>query len=94
MSEKQITIEATERKTTGKNKNKQLRRSGKIPAVILDKGKSTMIEMDPKNLSKAWLGGKKFTLSFGGQSRMVKIHELCIDPVKRTALHCDLVYVK
>ncbi len=69
------------------------RRQGKIPAVILEKGKATSIELDPKFLPRAWQAeGKVFELSFAGSVKKVAIKELQIHPVKRYAVHVDLVY--
>ncbi len=89
-----IKIEATVRTKCGKNHNRKLRTAGKIPAVLLEKGKSTSIELDPKLLSKAWKSeGHQFELTLDGVTTAVKIHELQIDPVKRHALHVDLMRV-
>ncbi len=90
---KLVTIEASERTSTGKSYNRKLRRAGKIPAVILEKGKSTSIELYPKWLPKAWQAeGRQFELKLGGQTRKVAIKELQVHPLKRTAVHVDLVY--
>ena len=89
-----VTIEATLRTGSGKSYNNKLRRAGKIPAVLLEKGKSTSLELDPKLISKSWKSGdRKFTMSLNGKESLVKIHELQIDPVKRHWLHVDLVKV-
>jgi large subunit ribosomal protein L25 len=93
MSEDQITIEAVARSGRGKEYAKKIRREGRIPANIIDQAKSTAIELDPKWLSKAWLTGKTFQLVFEGKTRGVRIHELQINPVKRTPLHIDLMYI-
>jgi large subunit ribosomal protein L25 len=90
----EVTIEGTARNASGKGHARKLRRAGKVPAVLNGGGKTTMLALDPKLLSKAWLGGKVFNLSFNGQSQRVQITELQIDPVKRLALHVDLAYVK
>lgn len=90
----QLTIQATTRTGTGKSYTHKLRRAGKVPAVLLEKGKSTLLELDPKYLSKAWKSGeRKFNLDFNGKTATVKIHELQVDPVKRTCVHVDLMYV-
>ena len=46
-----VTIEAALRTGTGKSYTRKLRKSGKIPAVMLEKGKATNLELDPKLLS-------------------------------------------
>lgn len=94
MSDNLVTIEATTRTLTGKGANRKLRASGKVPAVLYEKGKAQALALDPKLLSKAWTGGKQFNLSLNGTSSLVKIQELQIEPVKRLALHVDLVPVK
>lgn len=87
-----VSIEAALRTGTGKSYTRKLRNAGKIPAVMLEAGKATNLELDPKLLSKAWKsGGRKFDLVLGGKTIAVKIQELQLDPVKRTALHVDLM---
>jgi large subunit ribosomal protein L25 len=88
-----ITIKANARTEIGKNYCRQLRVQGKIPGNIMNKTQATMIELDPKFLSVAWKSGKKFNLDFNGDVRAVFIKELQINPVKRTALHVDLMYL-
>ena len=93
MSEsKELVIAATVREATGKGANRQLRKSGLIPAVLLEKGKTTNLQLDPKFLPRAWQNGKTFTLDFNGAQKPVKIQELQLHPVKRAALHVDLMY--
>ena len=90
----QITIEASTRVGTGKSYTRKLRRAGKVPAVLLEKGKSTLLELDPKLLSKAWKSNeRKFNMVFEGKTTLVKIHELQVDPVKRHCVHLDLMKV-
>lgn len=87
-----VTIEAQVRTGTGKSYTNKLRRAGKIPAVLLETGKATNLELDPKLLPKAWkLGGRKFNMVLDGKTIPVKIQELQVDPVKRHALHVDLM---
>ena len=92
MSEELITIEAIPRETRGKEQARKLRRSGRIPGVLLDKGQSYALEFDPKWLHKAMKSDKQFNLLFNGQTKVVKIKELQLDHVKRVPLHVDLVY--
>jgi ribosomal protein L25 (general stress protein Ctc) len=88
----EFTIEASHRTGTGKGYNNKLRRGGKVPAVFLNNGKSTLLELDPKLLPKAWKqGGRKFNMVLDGKTTPVKIHELQVDPVKRFCLHVDLM---
>ena len=93
MSE-QIKIEGRLRDWTGKGPARRLRATGWIPGVIIGQGKSTSIELDPKWLSKAWKSeNKEFELDLNGEVKKARIHELQINPVKRTALHVDLKLV-
>lgn len=93
MSEELVKIEASPRQLTGKSHIRKLRKSGLIPGVLLDKGQSFPLEFDPKWLGKAYKGGKKqFELTFNGVTRVVKVVDLQVDPVKRVPLHVDLVY--
>ena len=87
-----LTIEGNIRTTKGKEANRKLRRAGKIPAVLLEKGKATSLELNPKLLPKAYKSGKKFLLSLNGTTRPVIVQELQIDRVKRLPLHVDLLY--
>lgn len=88
------TIEASVREGRGKGYARKLRANGKIPANILSKAKSVSIELDPKWLSRAWKqDDKKFNLDLNGETKTVFIKELQLHPVKRYALHVDLMYV-
>ncbi|MEN9834251.1 MAG: Ribosomal L25p family [Pseudomonadota bacterium] len=90
-NKKEVSIEATLRTGLGKSYTRKLRRNGKVPAILNSKGQSTMLELDPKLLSKAWRDcDKQFDLLVDGKSQRVRITELQIDPVKRLALHVDL----
>lgn len=86
------TIEATKREQIGKNYANKLRRRSLIPGILNGKGSSTPIELDPKLLSKVWKSGKKFNLTFEGKTTFAEIKEIQVHPVKRYALHVDLVY--
>ncbi len=90
-TENTVIIEGKIRTLTGKGHNRKLRANGWVPANLISKGKSTCLEINPKWLSKAWLGDKTFTLDLEGKQQIVKIQELQIHPVKRVALHVDLM---
>jgi large subunit ribosomal protein L25 len=92
MSENLVTIEAEVRKESGKSYARKLRKTGKIPAVLLGKGASTPLELDPKWLHRAYEGeGKLLNLVLNGETKRVKIQEVQIDPIKRFPLHVDLL---
>ena len=88
----QLTIAATRREKTGKGYARQLRRAEQLPGVILERGKSTAIELDPKLLGKVWQGGKRFVLQLDGKAHQARLHDVQIDAVKRTPLHVDIMY--
>lgn len=92
MSDSLVTIEASKRSITGKEYARKLRKAGKIPANLMEKGGNTNLELDPKLLGKAYKSTKQFNLSLDGTTKVVKIQEICIDPIKRVPLHVDLVY--
>ncbi len=88
-----ITIEATKRTLTGKSAVRKMRKAGTIPGVILDKGKTTLIEFSPKLLIKGYKPSeKKFNLSLDGQVKKVEVKELQINALSREPLHVDFVY--
>lgn len=88
----QLTIAATRREKTGKGYARKLRRSERLPGVILDRGKSIAIELNPKLLGKVWQSGKRFVLQLDGKEHKARVHEVQIDAVKRTPLHVDIMY--
>ena len=93
MSESLISIEAHERKESGKSYARKLRKAGKIPANLMEKGKSTLLELDPKWLHRAYQGERKFELVLNGVSRLVRIQEVQVHAVKRFPIHVDLMPV-
>ena len=88
-----VTIEAVKREESGKSACRQIRKTGMVPGNIIGKGgkASTQIKLDPKYLPHAWQAGKKFNMVFEGNTSVVKIQELQINPVKRNVLHVDLI---
>ena len=76
----------------GKNVCRRLRLRGEVPANLIGKAKSTPIVVEAKMLSAAWKNGKTFQLELDGQAKAVVMKELQVDPVKRSALHLDLMY--
>jgi large subunit ribosomal protein L25 len=88
-----VTIEATRREGRGKNFARKLRSQGLIPAILVNSAGGTSLQLDPKLLPKAWKDGKQFNLALDGKTQLVKIQELQINSVKRTALHVDLMSV-
>ena len=90
----EVTIEANLREGRGKGYSRKLRARNLIPGNLVGGAKSTPIELDPKWLSKAWKqNDKKFNLTLNGETRTVLIKEVQLHPLKRNALHVDLMYV-
>ena len=87
-----VTIEARKRTVLGKSLCRKLRKEGKVPANIIGGKKgSQAIELDGKFLSKAWINGKQLNLVLDGKTSLMKIQELQLHPVKRQAIHVDLM---
>ena len=99
MSEELVCIRGQKRSGRGKGYCRKLRLKGMVPANIIHKTESTMVEIEGKWLSKAWKQNKTFKLQLenddqsGVQERVVRIQELQVNPTKRTAVHVDLMYV-
>lgn len=87
-----LTIEATKREETGKSAVRKIRARGNIPANLIGKGKAVSLELNPKLLSKAYKAGKKFNLTFNGETKPVEMKEVQVHRVKRQPLHVDLMY--
>lgn len=87
-----ITIVGEPRNATGKGVARKLRREGKIPANLIGKGEATSIQLNPKLLGKIYDKYEgKFFLDFEGQKKKVKIHEVCLDVIRREPKHVDLL---
>jgi len=91
----QIVVQAQSRTTAGKNSNRQLRRSGKIPAVIYGPGKEPLsLAVDPKTIRTILYSESGhntiFTVSVDGKEHanaMVKDYQT--DPVVGNLIHAD-----
>ena len=91
----QIVVQAQRRTAAGKNFNRQLRRSGKIPAVIYGPGKEPLsVAVDPKSIRNILYSESGhntiFTVSVDGKEHanaMVKDYQT--DPVVGNLIHAD-----
>ena len=94
-------IEVQKRDRAGKGAARQLRRSGKIPAVLSGNGQSLLLSMDPKVgrhivLSQAGHTGLLTVHITGGgkqEDRVAILQDHQIDPVTNAILHVDLFEV-
>ena len=92
---KSIIIPGKIREGRGKSAARKLRTKGWIPGNIIgtEKTSSVCIELEAKDLSKAWQAGRQFELDLDGTKKLVKIQELQLNAAKRQALHVDLMYL-
>ncbi len=94
-----IVVEAQPRTPGGKNVNRRLRKSGKIPAVLYGpRTEPRAVTVDPETVKNILYSdsGKNtiFTVSVGGGAHthaMVKDYQL--DPVQGNLIHCDLLEI-
>lgn len=92
MADEMVTVEAKLRTETGKGPARRLRSAGHVPAALHENGKVTLLALDPKWLPRACkTDAREFTMVLEGKSRKVRVSELQIHPVKRVALHVDLL---
>ncbi|MBI4444610.1 MAG: 50S ribosomal protein L25 [Acidobacteria bacterium] len=90
----EMIVNAEPRKTFGKNANRQLRRTGKIPAVVYGEGMAPLpISVDPKDvihiLHSETGHNTIFKLSIDGSPKEVLIKEYQLHPVQGRLLHAD-----
>ena len=92
----EIVIEAQQRRPGGKNVNKRLRKSGRIPAVVYGAGREPLpLSVDPEAISDVLHSQSGhntiFAISVDGQKQanvMVKDYQL--DPVRGNLIHADM----
>lgn len=93
--------EATARKETGKGVARQIRRAGRIPAVMYGQGESHLLELDPAAVRKILItqAGSTGLISLrimGGSEeiqRTAVIHDYQVDPITSSLLHVDFLEV-
>lgn len=95
-----LIIEVVPRETRGKNKNRQLRAAGQVPAVVYGAGKDTVnIQMDEKKLIDLMRAtadhNPLFLLKMAGttKSRHAMIQDMDVDPISRKVRHVDFIRV-
>jgi large subunit ribosomal protein L25 len=95
----QIVIEGGLREETGKGPNRQLRRSGKIPAVLYGhKNEAVALAVDPKDIFRILHSDAGENTIFGlnvpGRERLnCLIKEYQLEPISHSLLHADFYEV-
>ena len=91
----QIVVEAERRKAGGKNVNRRLRCSGKIPAVMYGRGKEPIpLTVTPEAVRKILFSesGRNTIFSVtvdGGQHTNAMVKDYQLDPVRGNLMHTD-----
>ena len=91
-------LDAIEREHRGKNEARRLRASGRIPAVVYDRGGATAIAVDPKGLAKILRTEQgantliKLNVPGAGDARVL-VKEYQLDPITHELLHADFYRV-
>ena len=95
-----VRIKADKRQTTGKSAARQVRREGRLPAVIYGKGDSTALTIEADTLTEILqsAGGSNTILDMsllGDQEEQCHaiLREVQINPVTRDPLHVDFYRV-
>ena len=94
-------IDVEKREQAGKGVARQLRRNGRIPAVLYGDGKSMLLSMDPKVARHVILSQAGHTglitvrISSGGkqEERVALLQDRQVDPITGALLHVDLFEV-
>lgn len=94
----QIVVEAQRRDPAGKNANRRLRKSGKIPAVVYGaKREPVPLLVDPHAISDVLHSHSGhntiFSVSVEGSQSNVMVKEYQLDPVRGTLIHADLYVI-
>ena len=94
----EIVVGAAKRSLTGKNENRRLRASGRIPGVLYGSQKeSVAVAVSPRDiaaiLSSAAGENTLFDLDVEGERRKVILKEFQVEPVKGSLLHADFFEV-
>ncbi|AJY45995.1 50S ribosomal protein L25/general stress protein Ctc [Martelella endophytica] len=98
MSKNQSTLTAEARERVGKGSARELRRTGKIPAVIYgNKEAPVSIAIDRNEITKRIFGGgfmtTTFTVEVGKDKYMVLPKDYQLDPVRDFVMHVDFLRI-
>ncbi len=94
--ETNIVLQAHPREARGKNASRRLRVAGMVPVAIYGHGDAVVGSVARRELAallRAHGRNQVFNLALNGQSSLVKIAELQLDPVRGSVLHADLMRV-
>ena len=94
----EIVVSAEKRTEKGKNVNRRLRVSGRIPGVLYGGSKEPVpVAVSPKDISAVLRSASGentlFDLDLGGSRRKVILKEYQIEPIKGKLLHADFYEV-
>ncbi len=89
-----VVVQATKRGEFGKNSNRRLRNTGRIPAVIYGRGLDPVpVTVDPRDVSRILHSdtGRNtiFKLDIEGTSKDVLIRDYQLDPIRDSLVHAD-----
>ena len=93
-----ITIQAEIRETFGKNANRELRRQGRVPAILYGESVTNVpLALEKKDVVRILKTETRentlLKVGFGGETRDAMIRELQIDPVSDELIHADLIQI-
>jgi large subunit ribosomal protein L25 len=98
MAQEKIVVEADARSKRGKNENRRLRLTGKVPAVLYGgKGKSITLSVNAKQLGAIFRSqsghNTLFQVDLSGKHEPAILKDWLVDPVTGNLLHVDLLRV-
>jgi large subunit ribosomal protein L25 len=98
MAQEKIVVEAAARSKRGKNENRRLRATGKVPAVLYGgKGQSITLSVNAKQLGAIFRSesghNTLFQVDLSGKHEPAILKDWLVDPVTGNLLHVDLLRV-
>src|ERR1700692_1262421 len=98
MAQEKIVVEGAARAKRGKNENRRLRLTGKVPAVLYGgKGDAITLSLKPKQLGRIFLSesghNPLFQVDLSGKHEPAILKDWLVDPVTGNLLHVDLLRV-
>ncbi|MEW6570267.1 MAG: 50S ribosomal protein L25 [Nitrospirota bacterium] len=93
-----ITINVARRNEIGKGAARSLRRNNLVPAVLYREGKSLLIKLDKKEITRLIneTAGEQVMLNLkfsDGENKLALLKDIQIDPLKRELIHADFFEV-